>query len=97
MDKDGILTVKTEYNSIEKNAYIYIQDNGKGIAVEDIEHIFEPFFTTKHKVKGVGLGLSVVYGIVQSHNGEIKGESELYEGTTFIIKLPVGKPKVEKT
>jgi two-component system NtrC family sensor kinase len=97
MDKDGILTVKTEHNNIEKSAYIYVQDNGKGIAEEDIDHIFEPFFTTKHKVKGVGLGLSVVYGIVQSHNGEIRVESELYEGTTFIIKLPVGKPKVEET
>lgn len=96
MEKDGVLTVRTAYEPRENSVYIYVQDNGKGIAEEDMDHIFEPFFTTKHAVKGVGLGLSVVYGIIQNHNGEIKVESELNEGTTFIIKLPVGKTESEK-
>jgi len=96
MEKDGVLTVRTSYKKNENNVYIYVQDNGKGIAEEDREHIFEPFFTTKHAVKGVGLGLSVVYGIIQNHNGEITLESELNKGTTFIIKLPVSKTGVEE-
>ena len=62
---------------------------------DDIQkQIFEPYFTTKHEVKGVGLGLFVVYGIIQNHNGDISVESELDKGTTFIIKLPVGQKQV---
>ncbi len=96
MEKDGVLTIRTNYKKSENNVYIYVQDNGKGIAEEDKEHIFEPFFTTKHAVKGVGLGLSVVYGIIQNHNGEIKVETELNKGTTFIIKLPISKTGIEE-
>jgi two-component system, NtrC family, sensor kinase len=96
MEKDGVLTVRTNYKKSENNVYIYVQDNGKGIAEEDKEHIFEPFFTTKHAVKGVGLGLSVVYGIIQNHNAEITVDTELNKGTTFIIKLPVSKAGVQE-
>jgi len=53
------------------------------------DKIFEAFFTTKQKVKGVGLGLSVCYGIIKDHGGEIKVESEIGKGTSFIISLPV--------
>lgn len=96
MEKDGVLTIRTNYKKSENSVYIYVQDNGKGIAEEDREHIFEPFFTTKHAVKGVGLGLSVVYGIIQNHNAEITVETEPNKGTTFIIKLPVSKTGVEE-
>jgi signal transduction histidine kinase len=57
--------------------------------------LFEPFFTTKKKGKGVGLGLSVAYGIIQEHGGSIYVESQAGEGTCFNVKLPL-KPDSEK-
>ncbi len=89
MDENGVLTVSTIYKVSEKKVYLSVKDNGKGIPEEVMPHIFEPFFTTKNAVKGFGLGLSVVYGIVQNHRGEIKVDSRPNEGTTFTIKLPI--------
>jgi two-component system NtrC family sensor kinase len=87
MPKGGTLTVKTskEVNKV----LIHIQDTGVGIPEEIRDKIFEAFFTTKQKVKGVGLGLSVCYGIIKDHGGEIKVESEEGKGTTFRIRLPI--------
>lgn len=68
---------------------ILISDTGQGIAPENLNHVFDPFFTTKEVGQGTGLGLSVSYGIVQSHGGTIEVESEIGAGSTFIIKLPV--------
>lgn len=65
-------------------------DNGAGIAPELREKIFAPFFTTKDVGEGTGLGLSVSYGIVQSHGGEIMVASEQGKGTTFTVVLPTG-------
>jgi two-component system, NtrC family, sensor kinase len=65
-----------------------ISDTGPGIAQEIQDRIFEPFFTTKPAGQGTGLGLSVTYGIVKEHGGEIRLESGLGVGTTFIITLP---------
>ena len=67
---------------------VAISDTGCGISEKDMEHIFEPFFTTKGEGKGVGLGLSVVYGIIARHNGTIAVESELGKGSTFKVRLP---------
>jgi two-component system NtrC family sensor kinase len=87
MPKGGTLTVKTskEINKV----LIHIQDTGVGIPEEIRDKIFEAFFTTKQKVKGVGLGLSVCYGIIKDHGGEIKVESEEGKGTNFRIRLPI--------
>jgi signal transduction histidine kinase len=68
---------------------IIIRDTGGGIPEELRDKIFDAFFTTKQKVKGVGLGLSVCYGIIKDHGGEIKVESEVGKGATFIISLPI--------
>lgn len=89
MENDGTLTIKTEWKKSNNFLKIYITDEGKGIPDDVKAQIFEPFFTTKNAVKGVGLGLSSVYAIVQKHNGEITVESDLEKGTTFIIKLPL--------
>ena len=67
---------------------IRVQDTGPGIRKEILAKIFEPFFTTKPAGKGTGLGLSVSFGIVKDHGGEIRAESELGQGSTFIITLP---------
>jgi signal transduction histidine kinase len=70
---------------------IRVSDTGKGIPPEALPHIFKPFFTTKGEmsgVGGVGLGLSVVYGVVHAHGGDIAVQSRLGAGTTFTITLP---------
>jgi signal transduction histidine kinase len=67
---------------------VAISDTGHGIAGENLKSIFEPFFTTKEEGVGVGLGLSVAYGIVMRHNGFIEVESEPSKGSTFRVLLP---------
>jgi two-component system NtrC family sensor kinase len=84
----GILTIETSQSPKHGNINISFIDSGTGIARENINKIFEPFFTTKRK-KGVGLGLSVAYGIIQEHGGSINVRSTLGEGTTFRVELPL--------
>ncbi len=74
---------------------IKIIDTGSGIPKDLADKIFEPFFTTKKDKTGVGLGLAVVYGIIQRHNGTIRLESAKKKGTTFFIELPISQPVKE--
>ena len=87
MPDGGLLSVKSyvENNSIR----IDISDTGVGISEENMEKIFDPFFTTKKVGEGTGLGLSVSYGIIKQHHGQIFVESKLGSGTLFIINLPI--------
>jgi signal transduction histidine kinase len=78
------------------NVQIRISDTGVGIRDENIDRIFDSFFTTKDNVKDVGLGLSVCYGFIKDHGGDIKVESELGSGTTFAITLPMVKEGSEE-
>ena len=71
---------------------IRIADTGSGISREDLPKIFEPFFSTKGQ-KGTGLGLAVIWGIIDNHNGTINVESEEGKGTTFTIRLPISQQK----
>jgi PAS domain S-box-containing protein len=87
MPNGGSLIVRTSQE--DNKVLIHIQDTGVGIPEEIRNKIFEAFFTTKQKVKGVGLGLPVCYGIIRDHGGEIKVESEEGRGTTFTISLPI--------
>ncbi|MEA3222056.1 MAG: PAS domain S-box protein, partial [Thermodesulfobacteriota bacterium] len=89
MPEGGVLTVETL--SVENNNVLEIvfKDTGVGIPKEDRPHIFDAFFTKKSKVKGVGLGLSVSYGIIKRHDGTIDVAGKEGEGTTFRIILPV--------
>jgi len=68
---------------------VSIADTGAGIPKANLPRLFEPFFSTKKKGKGVGLGLSVAYGIIQEHGGSIQVQSEEGRGTTFTIELPL--------
>lgn len=67
-----------------------VTDTGKGIAPEHLPHVFDPFFSTKGE-GGTGLGLSVSYGIVKNHGGDIRVDSRPGAGTTFTVELPVGE------
>jgi len=69
---------------------VRINDTGSGISKDDLPKIFEPFFSTKGQ-KGTGLGLAVIWGIIDNHNGTITVESEEGKGTTFIIRLPLSQ------
>jgi len=83
----GTITIETEV--LIENVVIRIHDTGKGISKENKKHIFEPFFTTKSDMKGIGLGLSVSYGIVKEHRGEIAVDSKPGKGTVFSVTLPI--------
>jgi len=88
--ENGEIIVKTT-NPDNENIKLEIKDNGIGIAPEDITHVFEPFYSAKEKVSGIGLGLAIVHGIVQSHKGKVEVISELGRGTTISITLPLVK------
>lgn len=84
MGASGSLNIAIQ--KVDSIVQITIFDTGKGIAPKNIPRVFDPFFTTKEK--GTGLGLAIVYGIIGKHNGYIKVDSRLNEGTTFTITLP---------
>lgn len=107
MPKGGKLIIRTDNVVIDANycalfpearpgefVRLAISDTGTGIAPDVLPHIFEPFFTTKSKGKGIGLGLSVVYGIVRQHSGWIVVNSMVGEGTTFEMYFPALKESV---
>jgi two-component system NtrC family sensor kinase len=87
---NGEIVVRTS-NPDQDTVKLEISDNGIGISAEDIPHIFEPFFSTKQQARGIGLGLPIVHGIIQSHKGKIQVKSEPGHGTTISIILPVIK------
>jgi two-component system NtrC family sensor kinase len=86
-NKPGILTVKTE--RVNNHVNIMFKDNGCGIKKHIMPRIFDPFFTTKDIGKGTGLGLSICYSIVVKHGGKISVKSQVNEGSTFTIRIPV--------
>ncbi len=89
MEEGGELTLKTHFDPIKEFIEIEITDTGHGIPDEDMEKLFDPFFTTKEVGHGTGLGLAISYGIIKEHQGTISVESEVGQGTTFHISLPM--------
>ena len=85
----GLLSIRIQGESTGGKISIGVTDNGIGMKADFLSNIFDPFFTTKHPDRGSGLGLSIVYGIIEDHNGAISVESKEGEGTTFTIILPV--------
>ncbi|MFI4983063.1 MAG: sensor histidine kinase, partial [Nevskiales bacterium] len=85
--EQGKLLLKTEHEG--DWVRVSIQDNGKGIAPENLKKVFDPFFTTKPVGQGTGLGLSISYQIVQAHGGTIQVASAVGKGTRFVISLPL--------
>jgi two-component system NtrC family sensor kinase len=87
IDRPGIITIATQRTN--SHVSIMFSDNGCGINKQVIPRIFDPFFTTKEIGKGTGLGLSICYSIIVKHGGKINVKSQVNEGTTFTIKLPI--------
>ncbi len=109
MPDGGTLTIETRNTAFDEEycgvavgpklaecVLVSVSDTGHGMAPETIEHVFEPFYTTKELGRGTGLGLAMVYGIVQQHHGHVRCESEMGRGTTFKVWLPA-LPRQETT
>ena len=94
MPNGGVLWIRTESMNYDGQAGIVflVRDTGEGISPEHIDRVFEPFFTTRQVGTGTGLGLSVSYGIVTDHNGQIWVESQIGQGSIFRVWLPVQYP-----
>ena len=102
MPKGGMLTIETALLNVDESfvhangygepgryALISVSDNGTGMDEKTKNRLFEPFFTTKEVGKGTGLGMAIVYGIINQHHGFIKVYSEPQIGTTFRIFIPL--------
>ncbi|MFZ0611416.1 MAG: ATP-binding protein, partial [Desulfobacterales bacterium] len=91
--KDGTLTIETRQVPGQKSIQVIFRDTGVGIPENRRQRLFEPFFTTKKNGKGVGLGLSVAYGIIQEHEGTVQVASMPGQGTEFTVELPMDHEK----
>ncbi len=89
--EDGMVVIRTRRMADGSGVELQVEDNGEGIPEEFRDKVFDPFFTTKEEGKGVGLGLAVVYGIIEAHGGIISVESERGKGTVFTVNFPFGK------
>jgi signal transduction histidine kinase len=90
-------TLRVNLSQSDGVVAIAIQDSGTGISPDHLTRIFDPFFTTKPEGEGTGLGLSVSYGIISNHSGRIDVQSELGQGSTFTIILPMRHPELAET
>jgi signal transduction histidine kinase len=85
----GVITITAELIESTKEIVIEVHDTGEGIPEEIQGRLFDPFYTTKEEGQGTGLGLSVVYGIIQKHHGHITVKSSPGQGASFFIGLPL--------
>ncbi len=100
METGGRLTVSSSLRGAgtdKPEVVVEFRDEGCGVAEEDLDRIFEPFFTSRRVGRGTGLGLSVSYGIVSEHSGDIEVESTVGEGSTFAVRLPAAVTGVALT
>ena len=88
MPQGGTITINGGIDAKEEMIWMTVSDTGHGIDTEALPQIFEPFYSTKTDGKGVGLGLSMVYGIIREHDGSVEVNSEVGRGSTFRIRLP---------
>ncbi len=107
MNGNGVLTISTGLEAgktLRKRfqkavspeyAVVEVSDTGRGIDESTLQHIFEPFFTTKEPGKGTGMGLAVVFGIMESHGGFIDVKSELEKGARFSLYFPIKLSPIE--
>jgi signal transduction histidine kinase len=92
--RQGEIRIRTRHEPAAGRVMIAVTDTGCGIDRQHVARVFDPFFTTKPTGEGTGLGLSVSYGIVSDHGGDITVESELGAGSTFTVQLPTPAAEV---
>jgi two-component system NtrC family sensor kinase len=92
MGNAGTITISTQLRD-GQTVEIRVSDTGSGIPSDNLSKLFTPFFTTKPAGKGTGLGLSIIYGIIKLHHGQITVQSQVGQGTTMIITLPIRQPE----
>jgi two-component system, NtrC family, sensor kinase len=92
MKGNGRITLHTYKDRPHKKVFLEVKDTGEGIPRENLSKIFDPFFTTKEVGKSTGLGLSIVYGIIEEHGGRISVKETGAKGTTFILEFPLYQP-----
>ena len=92
MPDGGAIIISTQLDLENNEIIVVVLDKGIGIPKKNLERIFNPFFTTKEE--GVGLGLSLVHQIIQSHNGKINLESQIGKGTKVIITFPIKEKNI---
>ncbi len=88
--KSGQVVIQTRHKG--RQVVVSIRDTGGGIEREHLDKIFDPGFTTKGVGVGIGLGLAVAYSVIREHHGTIEVESELGQGSTFTVRLPISSP-----
>jgi signal transduction histidine kinase len=88
----GAIKITTGLNGASRRIKVEVSDTGHGIEKENLPRIFDPFFTTKPTGEGTGLGLSVSYGIIKGHGGNISVKSKRGQGAVFTLSLPVTPP-----
>jgi two-component system NtrC family sensor kinase len=91
MPEGGTLIITSCISDTKQDLEISFKDTGVGIKKENLNKLFDPFFTTKSG--GTGLGLAVIFGIIQQHGGKIQVQSEVAHGSTFTISLPLPKTR----
>jgi len=89
MPDGGNLSLSGHLDGDRRTVTVIVKDSGRGIPDKDLPNVFEPFYTTKNEGYGVGLGLSIVYGIIERHGGNITVESRAGKGTVFKLELPI--------
>jgi len=94
--KVGRILIVLKKSEDNKKAIVKIEDNGSGMTESVMSKIFDPFFTTKEPGVGTGLGLSIVYKAVEKHKGKISVESQIGEGTKFILEFPMKQKELNK-
>ena len=91
----GRIEISTSLDSARRTAVIQIRDTGKGIPTDVLPRIFDPFYTTKDVGQGTGLGLTITYGIIQEHGGQILAANQPTGGAVFTIELPTGREMIK--
>lgn len=85
--EEGRIAIRTQKKG--SNIIVNVADTGVGISEENMQNVINPFYTTKEPGKGVGLGLSITYNIIQEHKGQLEFKSEVSKGTTVVVMLPI--------
>ncbi|MFI5369716.1 MAG: sensor histidine kinase, partial [Spirochaetia bacterium] len=92
----GDVTISVGLSESKDLAVLRVRDSGCGMPPDVLKEIFTPFYTTKQLGKGTGMGLSIVYGVVKMHAGDISVDSEVGKGTSFLVRIPIGEKAREE-